>query len=351
MALFVREVTSVYSKYGVAPVSIFHNAPRGAVIRGLLAPQTWSRFGSRLRSGVASFPAQRLGVAVARVERKNTSFFGRATPMSNQCRTVISSSVPVLRSSLQIELVPCLSDNYAYLLHDPDSNFTAVVDPSEAGPVNKRLQKRGLALTHILCTHHHGDHTGGNLELKKKYHAQVVGAASDQNRIPGIDVPLVDRWQFGSQEVLVIDTPGHTRGHCSFYFPSSGVIFTGDTLFSLGCGRLFEGTPEEMWSSLTKLLALPDETLIYCGHEYTQSNAKFSLSVEPRNERLQKRAQEITNLRESGQPTIPTTLEEEKATNPFLRPHSLEIRKVLSIREDASDIDSFAAIRRAKDHF
>ncbi|GAQ92721.1 Glyoxylase [Klebsormidium nitens] len=263
------------------------------------------------------------------------------------------ASASTSTAQLSIELVPCLSDNYAYLLHDAAAGVTAVVDPSEAAPVRAALRARQLQLTHILNTHHHWDHTGGNLELKKEFGAQVVGPAADKQRIPGIDVALAegDTWQFGGHEMHVFDTPGHTRGHVSFYFPGSEALFTGDTLFSLGCGKLFEGTPQQMWASLSKLAALPAATRVYCGHEYTQSNARFAWAVESGNERLAQRSDEIARLRSERKPTIPTTLGLELATNPFLRPSSQEIREAVRAKPDASDAEVFAAIRRKKDSF
>ncbi|KAG0589845.1 hypothetical protein KC19_1G053100 [Ceratodon purpureus] len=262
-----------------------------------------------------------------------------------------SSSATITQAALQIDLVPCLVDNYAYLLHDTASGTTGIVDPSASGPVIKALKEKGLTLDYILNTHHHWDHTGGNADLKKEYNAKVVGPRADQERIPGIDIALRDgeTWMFGEQPMRVLDTPGHTRGHVSFYFEKNKSVFTGDTLFSIGCGRLFEGSPEQMWISLSKLAALPDDTLVYCGHEYTMSNAKFALTVEPQNGALQSRAQQVKELRQKGLPTIPTTMREEKEFNPFLRPFSAELRKSLKVATTASDIDAFAAVRAAKD--
>lgn len=215
-------------------------------------------------------------------------------------------SVSNTSSTLQIELVPCLKDNYAYLLHDVDTGTVGVVDPSEAVPVIDALSRKNRNLTYILNTHHHYDHTGGNAELKARYGAKVIGSGIDKDRIPGIDIVLKDgdKWMFAGHEVVVIETPGHTRGHISFYFPGSGAIFTGDTLFSLSCGKLFEGTPEQMHSSLSKIMSLPDETNIYCGHEYTLSNSKFALSIEPKNEVLQSYATHVAHLRSKGLPTV-----------------------------------------------
>ncbi|KAH7521130.1 hypothetical protein FEM48_Zijuj07G0000500 [Ziziphus jujuba var. spinosa] len=237
-------------------------------------------------------------------------------------------SVVNMSSSLQIELVPCLSDNYAYLLHDVDTGTVGVVDPSEALPVIDVLTKKNRNLTYILNTHHHHDHTGGNVELKARYGAKVIGSGLDRERIPGIDIVLNDgdKWMFAGHEVHVIDTPGHTRGHISFYFPGSGAIFTGDTLFSLSCGKLFEGTPE-------------------------QSNSKFALSIEPENRALQSYAAHVSHLRSKGLPTIPTTLKLEKACNPFLRTSSTEIRRTLNIPVTADDAEALGVIRQAKDNF
>ncbi|XP_024931747.1 probable hydroxyacylglutathione hydrolase 2, chloroplastic isoform X2 [Ziziphus jujuba] len=262
-------------------------------------------------------------------------------------------SVVNMSSSLQIELVPCLSDNYAYLLHDVDTGTVGVVDPSEALPVIDVLTKKNRNLTYILNTHHHHDHTGGNVELKARYGAKVIGSGLDRERIPGIDIVLNDgdKWMFAGHEVHVIDTPGHTRGHISFYFPGSGAIFTGDTLFSLSCGKLFEGTPEQMLCSLRKIMSLPDVTNIYCGHEYTLSNSKFALSIEPENRALQSYAAHVSHLRSKGLPTIPTTLKLEKACNPFLRTSSTEIRRTLNIPVTADDAEALGVIRQAKDNF
>ncbi|KAK6930523.1 Hydroxyacylglutathione hydrolase, C-terminal domain [Dillenia turbinata] len=272
----------------------------------------------------------------------------RALGVSQFLRSISSRS-----SSLQIELVPCLRDNYAYLLHDAHTGTVGVVDPSEAVPVIDALSRKNRNLTYILNTHHHYDHTGGNAELKSKYGAKVIGSAVDRDRIPGIDIALKDgdKWMFAGHEVFVFETPGHTRGHISFYFPGSGAIFTGDSLFSLSCGKLFEGTPEEMLSSLKKIVSLPDDTKVYCGHEYTLSNSKFAVSIEPENEELQSYATRVANLRSKGLPTIPTTLKIEKKCNPFLRTSSMEIRQSLNIPSSADDAQALGVIRQAKDNF
>lgn len=265
--------------------------------------------------------------------------------------TQLLCSVSCMASALQIELVPCLRDNYAYLLHDADTGTVGVVDPSEAVPVINALKRRNQNLTYILNTHHHYDHTGGNLELKAKYGAKVIGSSKDRNRIPGIDIALQDgeTWMFAGHEALVMETPGHTTGHVSYYFPGSGAVFTGDTLFSLSCGKLFEGNPEQMLSSLQKITTLPDDTNVYCGHEYTESNAKFALSIEPNNEDLKEYAAQVAYLRSKKLPTIPTTLRREKNCNPFLRTASTEIRRCLNIPVSASDSEALGVIRKAKD--
>lgn len=312
---------------------------------------------SRVRSGVRAWPGTRQLCL-----RKNL-LFGLMHFLATPIRTLRGASrllgvsqfcsVTNTSSALQIELVPCLKDNYAYLLHDTDTGTVGVVDPSEALPVIDALSRKNRNLTYILNTHHHYDHTGGNSELKARYGAKVIGSAIDKDRIPGIDIVLNDgdKWMFAGHEVLVIGTPGHTRGHLSFYFPRSGVIFTGDTLFSLSCGKLFEGTPDLMLSSLRKIMSLPDETNIYCGHEYTLSNSKFALAIEPKNEALQSYASHVANLRSKGLPTIPTTLKTEKSCNPFLRTSSTEIRQALNIPATANDELALGVIRQAKDNF
>jgi len=254
--------------------------------------------------------------------------------------------------TLEVHMFPCLNDNYGFLVHDADADTTAVIDTPEVEPINAALKEKGWRLTHILNTHHHFDHAGGNEALKAQWHCTVVGAANDADRIPGIDVRVSDgdRFSFGNTSALVLEVPGHTRGHIAYYFEDDGIAFVGDTLFALGCGRLFEGTPSQMWTSLQKLMALPDETVVYCAHEYTQSNAAFALTVEPGNEALVRRSAEIERLRASGVPTVPTTIGLEKATNPFLRPDSENLRATVGM-EDGDPVAVFAETRRRKDHF
>lgn len=253
---------------------------------------------------------------------------------------------------IEIHLVPCLKDNYAYLIHEQHTDAVAVVDPSEAAPVLDALKSRGLSLTHILNTHHHFDHTGGNLELKSQTGARIIGPRVDADRIPGIDIPVAegDQISIGDVNASILDIPAHTRGHIAFWFKSGNAVFTGDTMFAMGCGRLFEGTPAQMWSSLSKLAALPAETRVYCGHEYTQANGRFALTLEPDNIDLQMRMEEVDKRRNQGLPTIPSTIGLELKTNPFLRPDAPTLRRTVRL-EDADTVQVFAEIRRRKDVF
>src|SRR5688572_28782370 len=255
-------------------------------------------------------------------------------------------------SELTIHMFPCLTDNYGYLLHDADSGITAAVDTPDAHEIALQLEAKGWRLTHILNTHHHADHAGGNLELKRRTGCRIVGPRADAARIPGIDVAVGegDVVELGSHRAAVFDTPGHTRGHIVYHFAANRAAFVGDTLFALGCGRLFEGTPGQMWSSLQKILQWPDDTRIYCAHEYTQSNARFALTVEPQNRALKERAEAVAQLRATGRATVPSTLGEERATNPFLRPQSRDLRATIEL-PGAADVDVFAKTRALKDAF
>ena len=255
-------------------------------------------------------------------------------------------------SKLKIHQIAVLNDNYIYLAHDSETGSTAVVDPAVSGPVLDALAEKGWTLTHILNTHHHNDHTGGNLELKQQTRSIIVGPKADAERIPGIDVEVSDgdTYQVGNATAEVFDVPGHTRGHNAYWFSESDALFSGDTLFSMGCGRLFEGSPAQMVSSLAKITALPDRTRVFCAHEYTQSNGRFALSLEPKNEALQNRMIEVNKLRTAGNPTVPSTLGVEKSTNPFLRPNSEELQKTLGL-EGYDLVDVFAEIRKLKDNF
>jgi len=253
---------------------------------------------------------------------------------------------------LNIHLVPCLKDNYAYLVHEPATSSVAIVDPSEAAPVVAALKAHNLKLTHILNTHHHFDHTGGNLPLKEATGARIVGPRADRDRIPGIDedVGEGDTWSLGQAKANIFDIPAHTKGHIAFWFEADKAVFTGDTMFAMGCGRLFEGTPAQMWSSLSKLAALPADTRVYCGHEYTLANGKFAVTLEPGNAALKKRLAEVERLRAEGKPTIPSTIGLERETNPFLRAESKELRKSLGL-ESADNVAVLAETRRRKDVF
>ena len=253
---------------------------------------------------------------------------------------------------MEVILVPAFADNYIYVLRDAASGKVGVVDPGDAAPVQAELERRGWSLTHIFLTHHHDDHIGGAEELKARYRASVVGARADAHRIPGLDVMLGDgdRTVFGEQTARVFAVPGHTSGHIAFWFEAAETLFSGDTLFSLGCGRLFEGTPAQMWESLQSLRALTDQTRVYCGHEYTQSNGRFALTVDPANAALHQRMEEVADLRERNRPTIPTTIGIERRTNPFLRADDPGVQAAIGMA-GAPAVEVFAELRRRKDHF
>ena len=251
---------------------------------------------------------------------------------------------------LDIVTIPCLSDNYAYLAHDPASDETALVDVPEAAPILAALAERGWRLSQVLLTHHHSDHVQGLTEVLAQHPAKVIGAKADAHRLPPLDVAVSegDSVQIGDESGNVLDVSGHTVGHIAFDFP--GVVFTADSLMALGCGRLFEGDPAMMWASLSKLAALPDDTIVCSGHEYTQANARFAETIEPENPALVARIAQIDADRQKGLPTVPSRLGAEKATNPFLRAHVPEIKAALGMT-DASDADVFAEIRSRKDRF
>jgi len=253
---------------------------------------------------------------------------------------------------LEVHQIPVLSDNYVYVARDPETGVCAAVDPAVAGPVLDTLDRLGWSLTMILNTHHHHDHVGGNLELKKATGCTIVGNRADARRIPGIDIGVGegDEVAIGSQKARVIEISGHTVGHIAYWFEEARTLFCGDTLFALGCGRLFEGTAAQMWSSLGKLRALPNDALVYCAHEYTQSNAAFALTVEPGNPALQARAEQVRALRAAGRPTVPSTMAEERATNPFLRADDEGLKRAAGLA-GRDDVAVFAEIRRRKDVF
>jgi len=253
---------------------------------------------------------------------------------------------------MQITPISCLTDNYAYIINDSKSKTVGVVDPSEASPIISFLNKKKLKLNYILNTHHHFDHIGGNTELKKLYDAKVVGFFGDKHRIPGIDVTLKDneKWTFGNSLVKILHIPGHTLGHVCFFFEKEKIVFTGDTLFSLGCGRIFEGNHKQMLSSLNKIKKLPKNTNIYCGHEYTYKNAKFCLKYDSNNNSLKKKFAIIKKLRSQNLPTVPTSLEDELNSNIFLRCDQNDLKIKLNM-ENHEDYKVFKKVRDLKDSF
>ncbi len=255
-------------------------------------------------------------------------------------------------TALEIAQIPCLSDNYGYLLHDPVSGQTACIDTPEAEPILTTLETRGWQLSHIWNTHHHWDHAGHNIEIKEKTGCMIIGPTGEADKIPGIDkaVDDGDTLTLGAHKVQVLNVGGHTLGHIAYYLPDDALGFVGDSLFALGCGRVFEGTMAQMWTSLEKLAALPAETKIYCAHEYTTGNAAFAVTIDPENAALQARVEEIKRLRADNTPTVPTNIGLELETNPFLRVEDTAIRAHLNMAE-ASNVEVFAEIRNRKDNF
>jgi len=243
-----------------------------------------------------------------------------------------------LKNNIKIEIIPCLQDNYRYLIIDESNNDACVVDPSEAKPIINFIQRENINLKYILNTHHHFDHIGGNKELTEKYNSTVVGFKHDTERIPEISILVEDNqvWKKDNFEAKIIHIPGHTTGHIGFYFFKEKVIFTGDTLFSLGCGRIFEGTYKQMFESLSKIKNLPDDTKIYCGHEYTLQNSNFCITHDPQNLNLQNKIIKIREKLSENKPTIPSILKDEKECNIFLR---------------AKNVESFSKLRDLKDNF
>lgn len=258
-----------------------------------------------------------------------------------------------MSAGLTVVQFPCLQDNYGFLLRDNASGRTACIDTPETRPILAALESRGWQLDYILNTHHHPDHAGNNLEIKDATGCTIIGPAGEADSIPGID-QLVDEGDsvtLGESKARIYRTAGHTLGHIVYHFAADNIAFVGDTLFAMGCGRLFEGTPGQMWGSMTKLLQrLPDETVIYCAHEYTEANGHFALSVDPDNNALIERMSAVEAARRSNQPTVPTTMAIEKATNPFLRPNQAGIRQTLGM-SDAADVEVFTEIRTRKDRF
>jgi len=252
----------------------------------------------------------------------------------------------------QTYLFPCLTDNFGVLIHDPASGATASIDAPEAAAVEAALAKTGWRLTDILVTHHHHDHTGGIAELKQHHHCRVVAPKNEVQRIANANeaVGEGDTVRVGGLTGKVLDTPGHTAGHISYFFPADGLAFVGDTLFSIGCGRVIEGNAEMMWHSLLKLRNLPEDTKFYCGHEYTQANIRFAKTIEPNNKALAARAAEVDKLRAAGQPTIPATIGAEKADNPFLRADVREVAQAVGLAGSPA-WKVFAEIRERKNRF
>jgi len=257
-----------------------------------------------------------------------------------------------VRGGMEVVLVPCLRDNYAPVFHDPSTGATAVIDTPEVGPIRRAIAERQWKLTHILNTHWHGDHTGGNLELKELTGCKIIGPAGEAAKIPGMDVAVKDgeTVEVGAFEATVLDVGGHTAGHIAYHFPKQGVAFVGDALFNLGCGRIFEGTPEQMWTSLQKIRALPDDTVVYCAHEYTESNARFAMHVGGVPQLIE-RVQAIQDLRSGRRATVPMLLEHEKLTNPFLLADTDSMREAVGLPAGASSTEVFAEVRRRKDKF
>ncbi|MDG2318831.1 MAG: hydroxyacylglutathione hydrolase [Rhodospirillaceae bacterium] len=255
-------------------------------------------------------------------------------------------------AQLDIRQIPVLNDNYVYLVREPEQNAVGVVDPALVEPIMAEAERLGWAITHVINTHHHGDHTGGNLEIKKRTGCTIVGPGHDRDRIPGIDLEVNDgdTFKFGAAEADVFFVPGHTRGHIAYWFAGADALFCGDTLFSIGCGRVFEGTMDQMWSSLSRLRALPSETRVYCAHEYTQSNIQFAVSVDPNNLALRTREAEVKRKRERGEPTVPSRLGEELAANPFLRADQSDFQAALGMA-GADPVAVFTKVRQRKDSF
>jgi hydroxyacylglutathione hydrolase len=254
--------------------------------------------------------------------------------------------------SAETKLFRCLKDNYGVLVHDPASGATAAIDAPEAAPVEAALRETGWKLTDILVTHHHADHTGGIAELKQKHKCRVVAPLAEAGKIPLVDetVREGDKAKVGNLVSNVIETPGHTAGHITYWFHGDKLAFAGDTLFSIGCGRVIEGTMPMMWASLKKLRDLPGDTLVYCGHEYTLANIKFAQTIEPDNAALKARAAQAAKQIADGHWTIPTTIDEEKAANPFLRADVPEVAKLLGLAGKSADV-VFAEIRERKNKF
>lgn len=255
-------------------------------------------------------------------------------------------------SKLVFHLFICRSDNFGLLINDPETGQTAAIDAPDDTAIMTELDKFGWKLTHILNTHHHGDHVEGNQALKQRFGCRIIGPRAEADLIPGIDQQVAggDQFEWAGRKILVMNCPGHTRGHIAYYMPTESTVLAGDTLFAMGCGRIFEGTPDGMYHSVAQFKTLPTDTKIYFGHEYTQANARFALAVEPGNIALQNRAREVDELRATGMFSCPSTIASELTCNPFLRTESPEIRRHLNM-EQASDALVFAELRHRKNEF
>jgi len=253
---------------------------------------------------------------------------------------------------IEILTIPCLDDNYAYAVQDTASGDVAIIDAPEAAPILRAVSFKGWSLNQILLTHHHGDHIDGLDILHQAVEAPIIGAKADAHRLPALALGVEegDAFSLGFQAVNVYDVSGHTKGHVAYHFPDGNALFSGDSLMVMGCGRLFEGDAQMMWATLSKLMELPPETRIYSGHEYTASNVKFALSIEPENQDLIERARQVSEARTKGDDTMGPTLALEMATNPFLRAHLPEMKAAVGL-EGASDVEVFAEIRKRKDNF
>ncbi len=253
---------------------------------------------------------------------------------------------------LEIVTIPCRTDNYAFLAHDTISGETALVDVPEAEPILAALAERGWRLSHVLLTHHHYDHVDGLAEVLAVHPAKVIGASADAHRLAPLDLAVAegDIFQVGGEDVQVMDVSGHTVGHLAFYFTDTHAAFTGDSLMALGCGRVFEGTFPQMWDSLSKFAALPDDTIVFSGHEYTQANGRFAITIEPDNPDLIARIDAIDTARAAGIPTVPSALALERATNPFLRAALPDVQRNVGM-EGANPAAVFEEIRTRKDNF
>ena len=253
---------------------------------------------------------------------------------------------------LEVTIIKCLSDNYSYLIKDKKTDLVGIVDPSEFDPVDIEISKTYKKLDFILNTHHHNDHVGGNKDLKKKYNSKIICSSYDEKKIPGVDIKKSDGDQFslGETDFKIIHIPGHTLGHIAFYSEQASVIFTGDTLFSLGCGRIFEGTFEQMFESLEKIKNLPKNTMMYCGHEYTEKNGQFCISIDKENARLRNRINDVKNKAQKKLPTLPISLGEEIETNIFLRCDDKKIKNNLKM-DNGSKLEVFTKLRNLKDKF